>query len=1406
MQRVSNIRYGARIALSVLVVLFTTRGAIRPRLHAAVQVPYSGMLAEEGELVAMVGTRMSFVLFDATTTPPTQLFEIPGLELSGVDIHPTLPKAYVSDGFNGRVSVIAFNTQAVSNSISVGKEPKGVLLSPNGTRLYVANSSSNSLSVIDTATELVVATTDLSNFCTSPRALSCTNDGDADDTDETVLVACFFSDLRPGKTIDQECQDDQREGRVVAVSAATNALLGSPNPITLGPIADTGFNANGRLAPFTGSTPNVAPTNPPQFTTSTGAFPNQLAAIALHPLNGRAYVFETAASPNGPLRYDSNVQPLVSMFDVATRTEVTAPQTDVSVRRTAPLNLNRGIDLTPAPRLFLSNPVAGVWRPDGSDAWIVIQNSNAVVRMTVDGTGIPTIGSPLTAGPGQIVLVDLQNVGAGQIAGEAPNGIAFSSDGTKIYVSNEVSRSLTVIDVSNATSPSIVATVAAEPQPQPGTVEEKIQHGKRLFYTGRQGMSRDGWGSCASCHPDGLSDNVTWMFPSGPRQTPSLDGTFANGQQRILNWSATFDEVEDFELMARNVCGGQGLIKDDQQFFAIGGSSGGLPLNSILQFQQSSGSVGTTNDLAGGATIPTLPDGRRDFATATLTDGRVLIIGGRTGPGQGTLVTGENTVLEFNPRTNTLTQRSATGFTPRHSLGAVAVRTSGGPRIYALGGITTTLNNGNPTNIVQEYNPATNTWRPVANLFLAVAQFGIAATGGINSAESNQQISISFGNRGTEASPNVTNVIQVFVPSATGAGSSFSPTSGTSSLTPRRGHGAATIVRGTSSRILIMGGQDALGNVLDTVQEFFWFGSPVSSTHTPLPMPVMNFGVATKQSTEENSVMVIGGVNGSGVEQSTVLEYSVAINGPVAGPAGTPSGAWVLRANLPAPVSGVGVSSPPGVTPLVPVRSSQRADDWESIRLYIANGIRSSRAPVSPSDPMAILGQTRFNQVGLVTSGNSCATCHSSPRWTPSVVDFPPPPSPDFNLGQGNERILGGQLSRTATQTSVLLNVGTFGGNFRLNEFRINPADPGHCIGAMGSNGFNIPSLLNVHQTAPYFHSGTALTLEQVLDGSQDQFVGGTRHHFVDIPEYRDQIIAFLNTIESAVTPPAVTTSPSDQTVCPGATAMFSAAASGSPAPIPQWQLSTNGGSTFANIVGATSSPLSFAAGPTQSGYQYRVVFTNRAGTTTTAPATLTVGGTDTTPAITTHPVSKIAADGRSVTFTAAADGTPPPTVRWQCSTNGGTSFFDVVGETSLNLILVATSSAHGNRYRAVFSNSCGDAPTQAATLQVRGFTDPVLQAGVTRPKAVHVLEPRAWINELRVRFGLPLFIWTNEPMTAGAPFLATDIIEMRQALAEAYVQAGRAAPSYTRTIAAGVTVGKSEFEEIRAAIIALEP
>jgi hypothetical protein len=120
----------------------------------------------------------------------------------------------------------------------------------------------------------------------------------------------------------------------------------------------------------------VASTNPQTLTTPTGAGPNQPGAVVIHPVTGMGFVVSTAASPNGPLRFDTNHQGMVSIFDPGSSTECTAPQKDPVVVWSAPLVLNGpGLSepLAP-PALRISNPVAMVWRPNGPDAWFVNQN------------------------------------------------------------------------------------------------------------------------------------------------------------------------------------------------------------------------------------------------------------------------------------------------------------------------------------------------------------------------------------------------------------------------------------------------------------------------------------------------------------------------------------------------------------------------------------------------------------------------------------------------------------------------------------------------------------------------------------------------------------------------------------------------------------------------------------------------------------------------------------------------------------------------------------------------------------------------------------------------------------------------------------------------------------------------
>src|SRR5262249_8813629 len=76
--------------------------------------------------------------------------------------------------------------------------------------------------------------------------------------------------------------------------------------------------------------------------------------------------------------------------------------------------------------------------------------------------------------------------------------------------------------------------------------------------------------------------------------------------------------------------------------------------------------------------------------------------------------------------------------------------------------------------------------------------------------------------------------------------------------------------------------------------------------------------------------------------------------------------------------------------------------------------------------------------------------------------------------------------------------------------------------------------------------------------------------------------------------------------LCEGETATFTAAAGGTPAPTVQWQVSTDGGATFADVPGGTSTTLSFSAALAQDGDRFHAVFPNAPGPAATAPTLLT--------------------------------------------------------------------------------------------------------------------------------------------------------------------------------------------------------
>jgi len=96
-------------------------------------------------------------------------------------------------------------------------------------------------------------------------------------------------------------------------------------------------------------------------------------------------------------------------------------------------------------------------------------------------------------------------------------------------------------------------------------------------------------------------------------------------------------------------------------------------------------------------------------------------------------------------------------------------------------------------------------------------------------------------------------------------------------------------------------------------------------------------------------------------------------------------------------------------------------------------------------------------------------------------------------------------------------------------------------------------------------------------------------------------------TVTAAPAPPSFTQQPADQSAQAGATITWSALAQGNPQPAYQWQISTDGGTSWANIQGATAASYSFIVASGDAARRWRVMAINASGSVASRTIALTV-------------------------------------------------------------------------------------------------------------------------------------------------------------------------------------------------------
>jgi len=205
----------------------------------------------------------------------------------------------------------------------------------------------------------------------------------------------------------------------------------------------------------------------------------------------------------------------------------------------------------------------------------------------------------------------------------------------------------------------------------------------------------------------------------------------------------------------------------------------------------------------------------------------------------------------------------------------------------------------------------------------------------------------------------------------------------------------------------------------------------------------------------------------------------------------------------------------------------------------------------------------------------------------------------------------------------------------------------------------------------------------------------------------------------SAIT--SITSNPSNSTICSGTNTSFSATATGAGLTY-QWEVSTDGGTTYNNLTNAgiysnvTASTLNLTgATAAVNGYMYECVISSTcASNVTTTAAMLAI---NTAPVVTVNPVNSAICSGNNTSFGVTATGTGL-TYQWKISTDGGTTYNNLtntgiytnVTTSTLNLT-GATSAVNGDLYECVVSGTCTPvASSTAATLTINAA--PVVTVG----------------------------------------------------------------------------------------------
>jgi YVTN family beta-propeller protein len=461
----------------------------------------------------------------SSTPPPPDPHERAGFQnftspqANPIVLSPDRAWLYVANTTSNSVTFIRTSNFTASRTVPVGLEPVSLAVRPDGLELWVSNHVSDSVSVVDTD----VTSASYANVIETIQAFDANG---ATELDEPVGVA-FASNAKAYVALSSR-------NRIAVIDAAAYAVTGfieitaqEPRAIAVrnGKLFVAAFESGNRsqLSACTSPDPNPDPSD--QCTLGIGELtefatnpnlPNEIKNIVELPLalpDRDLFVFSTA--DESLLSTAEHVGTLLYGLAVAANDTVYVSQTDARNL----LNGPHGMLLADLDGRMFENEVAKV---TCSGATCTPAKTNLEPGGTTHANSLATPYGIALSGNDATLLVTA--AGASRLAsfdttsmtqldvldvGSIPKGVVFDAPGSSsgtAYVLETLGNTVSKISVDANGQLALVATRNVGTDPTPAAV----RNGNIAFNSAF--ASTSGNHSCGSCHPDGNTDQLLWRI------------------------------------------------------------------------------------------------------------------------------------------------------------------------------------------------------------------------------------------------------------------------------------------------------------------------------------------------------------------------------------------------------------------------------------------------------------------------------------------------------------------------------------------------------------------------------------------------------------------------------------------------------------------------------------------------------------------------------------------------------------------------------------------------------------------------------------------------------------------------------------------------------------------------------